>query len=74
MFVDAFPLGDGSVVNDELPVEGDSVPLPAWDVFEEADLRDLDRLEVVELPTGHWPQLTRPVALGESILAAVGSA
>jgi len=25
-------------------------------------------------PTGHWPQLTRPVALGESILAAVGPA
>lgn len=139
VFVDAFPLGDGSVVNDELPVEGDSVPLPDWDVFEEADLRDLDDelrsrfraiavaepagvarnplrltnearyripatviacefpasdlegaiergaswadelarldvLEVVELPTGHWPQLTRPVALGESILAAVGPA
>jgi pimeloyl-ACP methyl ester carboxylesterase len=137
VFVDSFPLGDGSVVNDELPVEGDSVPLPGWELFEEADLRDLDdelrsrfreiavaepagvardplhlsnedrfripatviacefpssdledaidrgapwadelarldSLQVVELPTGHWPQLTRPVALGESILAAIG--
>lgn len=139
VFVDAFPMGEGSVVNDELPVEGDSVPLPDWEVFEEADLRDLDdearerfraiavaepagvardplrladearysipvtiiacefpasdleaaiergapwadelarleSLEVVELPTGHWPQLTRPVDLGERILAAVGPA
>ncbi|WP_169077243.1 alpha/beta fold hydrolase [Microcella alkalica] len=139
VFVDAFPMGEGSVVNDELPVEGDSLPLPDWEVFEEADLRDLDdearerfraiavaepagvardplrladearysipvtiiacefpatdlegaiergapwadelarleSLEVVELPTGHWPQLTRPVDLGERILAVVGPA
>ncbi|GAA1686599.1 alpha/beta hydrolase [Microcella alkalica] len=139
VFVDAIPSGEGSVVNDELPVEGDSVPLPAWHVFEAADLADLDderraqfaaiavpepagvardplhltnearfripvtiiacefpremvegsiasgaawagelarieSLEIVELPTGHWPQLTRPVDLGESILAAVGPA
>jgi pimeloyl-ACP methyl ester carboxylesterase len=136
VFVDAIPLGDGSVVNDELPVDGDSVPLPPWEFFEDADLTGLDddlrarfraeavpepagvardqqrltndarfgipatiiacefgremvdgpiasgvgwaremasieQLEVVELPTGHWPQLTRPVDLGESILAAV---
>lgn len=27
--------------------------------------------EIVDLPTGHWPQFTRPVELGEVILAAV---
>lgn len=136
VFADSFPLGNGSVVNDELPVRGDSVPLPAWEVFEEADLRDLDdalrshfaqiavaepagvardplrlsnearyripatiiacefpasdlqgaisagaawagelarleALQFVELPTGHWPQLTKPGELAEAILRAL---
>jgi pimeloyl-ACP methyl ester carboxylesterase len=137
VFVDAIPMPTGSVINDELPVEGDAVPLPDWSVFEPEDLIDLDdelrahfravavpepkgvaheptrldnearfavpvtiiacqfpaalvhqaidnerewaaevagmlHLEIVELPTGHWPQFTRPAELGRSIRAAVG--
>jgi pimeloyl-ACP methyl ester carboxylesterase len=139
VYVDSGPLGEGGVVNDELPAEGDDVPLPAWDVFDEADLVDLDDelraafraraipeprgvtsdqqrlhderrydvpatviaceftsaqltgwveaghpsvaelarirdVEYVDLPTGHWPQFTRPAELGAAILAAVDRA
>jgi pimeloyl-ACP methyl ester carboxylesterase len=28
-------------------------------------------VEYVDLPTGHWPQLTKPAELGAAILAAV---
>ena len=28
-------------------------------------------VEYVELPTGHWPQFTRPAELGAAILAAI---
>jgi pimeloyl-ACP methyl ester carboxylesterase len=31
----------------------------------------LTRAEVVDLPTGHWPQFTRPADLAETILAAI---
>ncbi|XAS67293.1 alpha/beta hydrolase [Micrococcaceae bacterium Sec5.7] len=136
VYVDSGPLADGGVINDELPAEGDDVPLPPWDGFEEADLVDLDEelraafraraipqprgvaqdqqqlhderrydvpatviacefpsalltewieaghpyvaelarihdVEYVDLPTGHWPQFTRPAELGAAILAAV---
>ena len=136
VYVDSGPLGEGGVINDELPVENDDVPLPAWDVFEDEDLVDLDDdlraafraraipqprgvasdqqrlhderrydvpatviaceipsaqltawieaghpymaelarirdVEYVDLPTGHWPQFTRPAELGAVILAAV---
>lgn len=136
VYVDSGPLAEGGVINDELPAEGDDVPLPPWDVFEEADLVDLDDelraafraraipeprgvayeqqqlhderrydvpatviacefpsavltewidaghpyvaelarihdVEYVDLPTGHWPQFTRPAELGAAILAAV---
>jgi pimeloyl-ACP methyl ester carboxylesterase len=135
VYVDAGPLGDGGVINDELPVAGDEIPLPDWEVFEEEDLRDLNETlrvrfreiaipepkgvaseqqrlsdprrydvpitviccefpsemlrefmaadhpytaelkavkekEFVDLPTGHWPQLTRPAGLAE-VLAEV---
>lgn len=40
--VDSGPLGEGGIINDELPAEGDDVPLPPWDHFEDADLVDLD--------------------------------
>jgi pimeloyl-ACP methyl ester carboxylesterase len=42
VYVDSGPLGEGGVINDELPSEGDEIPLPAWDVFDDADLTDLD--------------------------------
>lgn len=137
VMVDAIPMPAGTCINDELPVEGDGVPLPDWSLFEEEDLVDLDddlrarfraiakpepvgvaheptrlddearfavpvtiiacefpaalvhqaignerewagelarmqRLEIVELPTGHWPQFTKPAELAQSILTAIG--
>src|SRR5690554_5736225 len=42
VYVDSGPLGHGESINDELPVDGDDVPLPDWSLFEEADLVDLD--------------------------------
>lgn len=38
-----------------------------------AELAAMRHVEYVDLPTGHWPQFTRPAELGEAILAAVGS-
>jgi pimeloyl-ACP methyl ester carboxylesterase len=40
-------------------------------VQELAKIRDVD---YVDLPTGHWPQFTRPKDLGRAILASVGPA
>ncbi|MCU1581881.1 MAG: alpha/beta hydrolase [Microbacteriaceae bacterium] len=136
IYVDSGPLGEGGVINDELPAEGDDVPLPPWEAFDDADLVDLNDelrsafralavpqprgvaydqqrlsderrfdvpatvvaceyssadlrqwieaghpyvaelarmrdVEYLDLPTGHWPQFTRPRELGEIILAAV---
>lgn len=136
IYVDSGPLAEGGVINDELPADGDDVPLPPWEGFEDADLTDLDDglramfraravpepkgvaydpqhlhderrygvpatviacefpsavlkewidaghpyvaelarirdVEYVDLPTGHWPQFTRPADLGAAILAAV---
>ncbi|MER3390672.1 MAG: alpha/beta hydrolase [Microcella sp.] len=36
-----------------------------------SELARLERLEIVELPTGHWPQFTKPLELAQCILAAV---
>ena len=134
--VDAIPMPAGTCINDELPVEGDAVPLPDWSLFEDEDLVDLDdelrahfraiakpepvgvaheptrlddearfavpvtiiacefpaallhqaignerewagelarmqQLDIIELPTGHWPQFTKPAELARSILTAV---
>ena len=46
---------------------------PAW----AAELAALEKLEVIELgapgdPTGHWPQFSRPGAVAEAILRAIG--
>jgi pimeloyl-ACP methyl ester carboxylesterase len=136
IYVDSGPLGEGGVINDELPAEGDEIPLPPWEGFEDADLTDLTEdlraqfraraipqpkgvafdqqhlhdvrrydvpatviacefpssllqewidaghpyvaelarirdVEYVDLPTGHWPQFTKPAELGQAILAAV---
>jgi pimeloyl-ACP methyl ester carboxylesterase len=136
IYVDSGPLGEGGVINDELPAERDDVPLPPWEGgFEDADLVDLDEglraafraraipeprgvaydkqhlhderrydvpatviacefpsamltewieighpyvaelarirdVEYLDLPTGHWPQFTKPAELGAAILAA----
>ena len=37
------------------------------------ELAAVKEVEYVDLPTGHWPQLTRPVDLAEVILAAAQS-
>ena len=136
VYVDSFPLGEGGLINDELPVENGEVPLPDWSLFEKEDLVDLDddlraafreraiptpvhvasdrqrlsderRYDVpatviacefssaqvrewmaqdhpamrelarirdvgyIDLPTGHWPQFTKPAELGQAILASV---
>lgn len=136
IYVDSGPAGEGGVINDELPADGDDVPLPPWELFEDEDLTDLTEelramfraraipqprgvaqdpqhlsdprrydvpttviacefpssmltefiaaghpftaelaqmndVEYVDLPTGHWPQFTRPSELGQAILAAV---
>ncbi len=137
VYVDSFPLGNGGMINDELPVVDGEIPLPDWDeVFDDDDLADMSpairehfrsvavpqprrvasdkqmlrdprRYEVpvtviccvftagdmagwieagrehvaelaqvidyefVDLPTGHWPQFTKPVELSRAILAAV---
>lgn len=35
------------------------------------ELARIERLDIVELPTGHWPQFTKPAELAASILTAV---
>jgi pimeloyl-ACP methyl ester carboxylesterase len=139
VYVDSGPLGDGGLINDELPVENGEVPLPDWSLFDAEDLVDLDddlraefraraiptpehvasdrqrlsderrfdvpvtviacefpsatlrkwveeehpyvrelakirEVDFVDLPTGHWPQFTRPADLAQAILASVGPA
>ena len=139
VYVDSGPLGDGGVINDELPSEDGEIPLPDWAIFDDEDLVDLDDqlraafreraiptpihvasdpqrlsderrydvpvtiiacefpsemlrkwmeqghpyvrelakihdVEYVDLPTGHWPQFTRPEDLGQALLASVGPA
>jgi pimeloyl-ACP methyl ester carboxylesterase len=139
VYVDSGPLGQGGVINDELPAENGEVPLPDWSLFDEEDLVDLDDrlraafreraipepvhvtsdpqqlsderrydvpvtviacefpsgmlrqwmeqghpyvrelakihdVDYIDLPTGHWPQFTRPGELGQAILASVGPA
>jgi pimeloyl-ACP methyl ester carboxylesterase len=139
VYVDSAPLGDGGVINDELPAENGEMPLPDWSRFEDQDLIDLDDelrarfreraipspahvagdpqqlfderrydvpitviscefptavirelieqghpyvgelakvrdVDYVDLPTGHWPQFTRPKELGRAIVASLGPA
>ncbi|MCH7232714.1 alpha/beta hydrolase [Glycomyces sp. L485] len=136
VYVDAAPMPDGAVINDDLPIVGEEIPLPEWSFFEDEDLVDLDdalrdefrarsipepkaipfdrialtterrrdvpttiiccefpskmilewidqgapfvreiaamkHVEYVDLPTGHWPQFTKPTELGQAILNAV---
>ncbi len=39
-----------------------------------AELGMLRNVEYLDLPTGHWPQFTRPADLGQAILASIGPA
>ena len=138
VYVDSFPMGEGGLINDELPVENGEIPLPDWSLFEKEDLVDLDddlraafreraiptpvhvasdrqrlsderRYDVpatviacefssaqvrewvaqdhpamrelakirdvgyIDLPTGHWPQFTKPAELGQAIVASVAA-
>ncbi len=38
-----------------------------------AELARIEQLSFIELPTGHWPQLSKPAELAESILTAIQS-
>ncbi|THV41631.1 alpha/beta fold hydrolase [Glycomyces buryatensis] len=139
VYVDSGPLGEGGLVNDELPIVNDEIPLPDWGLFEDEDLVDLtdelreqflaraiptpvgaaydrqvlhdDRrydvpatiiacefpskmlvdwiaqdapftaelakikhVDYLDVPTGHWPQFTKPTELAQAILKAVDRA
>ncbi len=57
--------------------EFSSAMLREWMEQGESPLRELAKLRAVDyidLPTGHWPQFTRPEELGRAILAIVGPA
>ena len=41
VYVDTFPGPEGGYVNDELPVSDGLVPLPSWDFWEPATVRDM---------------------------------
>ncbi|UOQ88130.1 alpha/beta hydrolase [Agromyces endophyticus] len=138
VYVDAGPLADGDPINDELPIVDGEIPLPAWEVFGDEDLVDLDeslraefrarsvpepvgvatdpielhderrygvpitiiacefpsgmlvewiagevpyvrelakveQVDYIDLPTGHWPQFTKPVQLGQAIVSSLSS-
>jgi hypothetical protein len=38
------------------------------------ELSRIRQVDFVDLPTGHWPQFTRPQELGRAIVDAVGPA
>jgi pimeloyl-ACP methyl ester carboxylesterase len=136
IYVDAWPVGPGDSINDQLPAENGEIPLPDWSLFDDEDLVDLDdaeraafreraipapehvardpqqlsddrrydmpatviacefpsaklrewmaqgesslrelgklkEVQYVDLPTGHWPQFTRPAELAQVILASI---
>jgi hypothetical protein len=37
------------------------------------ELTKIRDVELVDLPTGHWPQFSRPEDLGRAIVAAIGT-
>ncbi|HVX07272.1 alpha/beta hydrolase [Humibacter sp.] len=136
VYVDSWPGGEGSIVNDEVPHDDADMPFPGWDAFDEGDVRDitpelgkeiaahthpspshaaidplhlsderrlevpatiiistmpaeqlddlveqgvgwlgdtprLSSLHIAGLPTGHWPQFTKPQELSELIVDAL---
>lgn len=36
------------------------------------ELAKIEHVEYLDLPTGHWPQFTKPVQLGQAIVSAIG--
>ena len=51
-----------------------SAQLRDWMAQGEPAMQELARLRdvsYVDLPTGHWPQFTKPAELGQAILASV---
>ena len=136
IYVDSGPIGEGGIINDELPEVDGEIPLPDWELFDDPDLTDLDDelraefraravpeplhvaidpqhvsddrrfdvpttviassipsallrefmgkdhpyvrelskmhdYEIVDVPTGHWPQFTKPAELGAAIVTAI---
>lgn len=77
---DAARLTDGRRY--DIPCTAISCTLPR-EVFERlmaeghpyvAEFARMKRRRIVELPTGHWPQFSRPIELGEAIAAALADA
>ena len=74
---------DAQVLNDErryevpatiIACEFPSEQLRQWIAEENpyvAELAAMRDVEYVDLPTGHWPQFTKPTELGQAIVAAV---
>jgi pimeloyl-ACP methyl ester carboxylesterase len=59
-----------------IATEFSSEMLRQWIEQGMAPVREFTRIrdvEYVDLPTGHWPQFTRPEELGQAILAAIGA-
>ena len=76
VYVDSGPLAEGGVINDELPADGDEVPLPPWEVFEPEDLVDLDdglraafRARAIPEPRGVAQEQQRPMTSGATTSA-----
>jgi pimeloyl-ACP methyl ester carboxylesterase len=36
------------------------------------ELAKVEHVEYIDLPTGHWPQFTKPIQLGQAIVSAIG--
>lgn len=82
--VDSFDPSDPQQLSDErrydVPVtviacEFSSAMIRDWMKQEHPAVRELAKIrdvDYIDLPTGHWPQFTRPGELGRAILASVG--
>jgi pimeloyl-ACP methyl ester carboxylesterase len=60
-----------------IATEFTSAALRGWIAQELAPVREFTKIsdvEFVDLPTGHWPQFTRPDDLGRAIVAAINGA
>jgi pimeloyl-ACP methyl ester carboxylesterase len=60
-----------TIIASEFP----SAALVEWIAADSPFTRELAKVkhvDYVDLPTGHWPQFTKPVQLGQAIAAAIG--